>query len=452
MSRSNNTTSKIRRAVRGRGFITPRFSNTVRWLMILIGKLYLKIFEGVINVDFIHEERIIDAMKRFHTGEHRLIFVFRHAAKEDPPVLMYALSRPLRRKIEKGRNLSHLRFLYGRDVPNWAGGAAAWFFPKIGAIPVQNRGGNREALNLLRLEMREGRFPIALAPEEQIVYHMYHTSNIAPGISSLVRWGQDSGKPVTIVPLALGYTYGKDPKKFIIEMLTRWETETGLYLVNPKTGELYPLLNEAADQTISLLEHFYSLSPAPEADRRKPDKIDERIKLLCEAVLSAAEETAGLSSEGDGMDRLFRIRYAGVDSFYPESLDPAVQPKLQRALLDFKALKAEVSIRHSQIVDVLKYIHMSYIEPPFSPGRGCEFILNLLDLINRVQGGNIESRFTPSGQKSVVLAGEPLLYDEASAMEMSRRGYLDKIKSDVKTAFDTVSSELETEWETVKLK
>ncbi len=419
--------------------------------MIIIGRLYLNLFEGISSVKFIHQDRIASAFKDFHNGRHRLIFAFRHAAKEDPPVLMYAFNHPMRKRLRQGRKLSHVRFLYGRDVPNWAGGAAAWLFPKIGAIPVQNRGGNREALCLLRREMKDGRFPIILAPEEQVVYHMYHTSDIAPGISSLVRWGQKSGKPVMVMPLAMGYTYGEEPERFIRKMLSKWENETGFRLQHRKSGPLYPLLAEAADKTVSLLESFYGTAPMESTELPTPGELDARITALCAAVLSEAEKVANLSSEGSGMDRLFRIRYAGVDSLFPEKLDPAAQPALPRALLDFKALKAAVSIRHSQIVDVLEYIHMSYITPPFSAGRGCEFVLNLLDLINRAQGGDISSRFSPKNQKSVVLAGPPIVYDASSDEGMGRRESLDKITSDVKAALEQASAELEREWESIML-
>jgi 1-acyl-sn-glycerol-3-phosphate acyltransferase len=256
MVKPHKTKAFIRRAKKGRGFLTPKFSKTARRFMIIVGGVYLRFVEGVGKVSFIHENRIVDAMRKFHSEEHRLIFAFRHAAEEDPPVLMYAFNSALRRKIERNGNLSHVRFLYGRDVPNWAGPLASWLFPRIGAIPVQNRGGNREALNMLRREMKEGQFPVALAPEEQIVYHMYQTSGIASGISSLVRWGLESGKPVTVIPLALGYTYGKDPEAFIRQMLRRWEQSTGFILEAPQPGSLHPLLVEAADKTLSMIEVF----------------------------------------------------------------------------------------------------------------------------------------------------------------------------------------------------
>jgi hypothetical protein len=94
---------------------------------------------------------------------------------------------------------------------------------------------------------------------------------------------------------------------------------------------------------------------------------------------------------------------------------------------------------------------MSYITPPFSAGRGCEFILNLLDLINRVQGGDISGHFTPRGQHAVVLAGEPLIYNDASHIGTGRREYLDKITTEVKISLQKASEELESLWEKIKL-
>ena len=234
-------------------------------------------------------------------------------------------------------------------------------------------------------------------------------------------------------------------------MLRRWEEQTGFSLTGNKTGELHPLLIEAADQTVGILEEFYSINEAPENEKHIPEKIDERISVLCRAVLSAAEQACGLPSDGDGMERLFRIRYNGVDSFYPEHIDPAEQPVMKRALLDFRALKAEVSIRHSQIIDVLEYIRTDYINPPFSAGRGCEFILNLLDLINRTNGGDISGHYTPREQHAVVMAGEPLVYDENSRNGSGRRDYLDRIKDEVRTALQETSGKLETIWKILNL-
>ena len=88
--------------------------------MLAAGGLYLRIVEGVSGISFIHRERITDALHSFREGRQRVIFVFRHAAKEDPPVLMYAFNRQLGQ---------HLRFLYGRDVPNWAPKISVWLFP-----------------------------------------------------------------------------------------------------------------------------------------------------------------------------------------------------------------------------------------------------------------------------------------------------------------------------------
>ena len=452
----------IRRAGKSRGFLAPKFSMAARRFMIAVSAPYMRFVEGISGISYFNEKQIFDAMKGFHSGEHRLIFVFRHAAKEDPPVLMYSFNNILRRKIQKNGDLSHLRILYGRDVPNWAGPITVWLFPRIGAIPVQNRAGNRQALNLLRREMREGRFPVILAPEEQVVYHMYQTFGIAPGVSSLVEWGRESGKPVMVVPLAMGYRHDPNPAAFIRKKLARWEKLTGMKLENVDSGRLHPLLVEAADKTLGILEEYLGMpAQGPDTDTDTeacetavPDSIDMRVEALCNSLLTKAEEAAGLPSpaaDADRMERLFRVRYAGTEAFFPEGADPAAQPPLPRALLDFTALQAEVSIRYERIVDVLEYVHMSYIKPPFSAGRGCEFVLNLLDIINRVQGGDISSREKPRRQRAAVLAGEPLVYNGTGHENTGRRERLDSIREDVKKALQSTSEGLESAWETEKL-
>ncbi|MDC7123947.1 MAG: hypothetical protein PQJ46_00170 [Spirochaetales bacterium] len=440
----------VRRAVQDRGFLYPDFKNSVRKFLILIGRFYLKYVEGLSKVSFINEERIIEAMHKFSNKEERLIFVFRHAAKEDPPLLMYSFLNPLRKKIERNGGISHLRVLYGRDVPNWAGPITEWLFPKIGAVPVQAHNGNKEALSILRKEMKDGPFPLALAPEEQVVYHMYNCFDIAQGISSLVNWGLDSGKPVRIVPLGMGYRYGNNPEKFIKEKLFEWEKKTGIILEKEEKGKLHPLLCQAAEKTISLLEPLCGILPPENKNTSSPEEIEKRIRKLCKTLLTEAEKEAKIIKQGSDSDRLFKIRYSGHEAFYTEE-NPTLCPSFKRALLDFSALKAEVYIRYERIVDVLEYIHMSYITPPFSAGRGCEFILNLLDVINRASGGEISERSTPSGTEAVLIAGEPIIYSDNSKKGLGRRDFIEKVRTDVKESFIKTSKELEQKWEIVKL-
>lgn len=438
------------RAAKGRGFVEPRYSPSARRFMIFVGGWYLRLFERVRKVELHNEEKIIQELEKFYQGENRVIIAFRHAAKEDAPVMMYALNRRLNRKIRSANRrrrgtkkiIGHAKFLYGRDVLDWAGKAAAWLFPRIGCVPVQNRSTNRTGLTILRTEMQEGRFPIALAPEGQVTYHMYQSSEISSGIASLAYWGQQSTKNVTVVPVALTYRHTDDPDLFIREMLLKWEKLSGQSLERAHDTPIIQLLIQATEKTVELLEQVYSIASDIQSDLR------DRIIAVCEKALQTAEMMCGLQAEGTLLDRLFRIRYQGVEAIRPELFDPKELPPVQRSIADLHALEAHVYLRHSQIVDVLQYIDPDYISPPCSSGRACEYVLNLLDVLNRVRGGNINTRYTPKGKRAMVSFGEPVRLQEIRQLEgLPRKERLKAITEIVRDALDEVSHHTESIWE-----
>jgi hypothetical protein len=440
------------RATIGRGFVRPRYSAGARRFMIVVGGLYLKLVEGVASVRLHNDTVLLDEMELFYHGDDRMIIAFRHVAKEDAPVIMYALNKKLQRLIrirnkhrkKNQRIVPHARFLYGRDVLNWAGKLAAWLFPRIGCIPVQNRGSNTNGLNILRKEMCDGGFPIALAPEGQVNYHMYQCSPISPGVSSLAMWGTESSKDVTIIPVAIGYRHSESPEAFIRSVLKRWEQQTGLQLTAADSLPILTLLDEAATRTVELLEELYRIKP----DDTTPS-LRTRILTVCEEAMQRAEHLAQEPPQGNLIDRLFHIRYRGVEAVYPESFNPRDLPPLGRSIADFRALEAHVYLRHSQIVDVLQYIDPAYINAPCSAGRASEFALDLLDVINRAQGGNINTRFTPLGKKALVEIGTPLRVSElfpAGSMP-SRKARLETITKNVFNSLQAVSEHMETHWE-----
>ncbi len=428
------------RAVKGRGSPPPRYSHAVWKFMVTIGGAYLRLAEGVRSVSLTNPEVLQEGYRAFHQGEKRLILAFRHTAKEDAHVLTYALNVLLPRLSRKSGIAfpyhPHVRFLYGKDVLTWAGNAAAWLIPRIGGIPVRNRGANREGLSIIRSDAVSGPYPIALAPEGQVTYHMYRSAPGTGGTASIALWALESGKPVEIIPLALGYRWGSDPEAFIRRMLLRWESETGRTVSGT---HLHEQLIEATDGTLDLLEEFYGIA--------KESSLEYRIAAVCERALASGEASAGIVASGTILDRLFRLRYTGVDRMFPDDFEPQKLPRITRSLKDFRAQEAAAFMRHAQIVDILEYLDPSYIDPPFSAGRGCEYVLNLLDIVNRMQGGNINTRFSPKGKTAMVLAGPPL---DAGSLLSGGRGNRENrnlLNKAVENSLNRASQDLESIWE-----
>jgi hypothetical protein len=414
--------------------------------MLTLGTAYLKVFERVATVRIEHEEVLVDQFERFFKGDQRLIIAFRHVAKEDAPVLMYAIAKRLKHAVKPKQSQSfvaHAVFLYAKDVLNWAGSITKWLFPRIGCIPVQNGGANRNGLHVLRKEMKEGRFPIALAPEGQVTYHMYRSHPIQSGIATLASWGTESGTGVNILPVAIGYRYSEDPERFIQTLMKRWEQESGLTLKDIPTTPILSLLLEAQLKTIGLLEQFYQIVPPQE-----PQSPRERILTICDHALHQAEYLAKRRAEGAIIDRLFRIRNSGEEAVYPEHIELQHLPRVSRSIADFRALEAQVYLRHTQIVDVLEYIDEQYIASPCSAGRACEFALNLLDVLNRMCGGNVDSRFTPKNKAAVIDIGQPIPVEYTGTRIAKER--LKAITAQVEQALQAVSTDLEIRWETIR--
>jgi hypothetical protein len=148
----------------------------------------------------------------------------------------------------------------------------------------------------------------------------------------------------------------------------------------------------------------------------------------------------GLQTEATLLDRLFRIRYQGVETIRPESSDPKELPPVQRSIADLHALKSHVYPRHSQIVDVLQYIDPDFISPPFGSGRAREYVLNLLAVLNRARVGNINTRFTSKGKPALVNFGESVRLKEIRQLDgLPRKERMRALTDTFRDALDEIS-------------
>ncbi len=468
MKKTSKNYLKFSRPVPGHGFVAPHFSSGAFRFVRMAGKLYLRFVEGVSSIALKNEDFLIDAFHEFYSGEKRLILAFRHSSKMDASVLLYTLTKLLgksaRRRKSPFPSIPHVIFLYGKDVLNWAGKAAVWFFPRLGNIPVVNGESNRDGLTLLRTEMREGRFPIALAPEGQVSYHMHHCFPISSGTASLAKWGLESGKDVTIFPIVIGYRYADDYEQFVRKVMDRWENETGITL-EPEVSSpdasnidgmppalrpqihIHNLLIEATHRTLLLLEEFYHLPENLDPQQKEQKNLGQRFALVCEAALAAAESLIGIKPQGNWLDRVFHIRYKGMSNLYPESFNPQDLAPAPRSITDFRSMEARIYIHHSQIVDVLEYFYPGYIQPPCEPERYCEYALNLLDVINRLKGGDINSRYNPGKIKAYVYAGEPVsagkfFTDDGNSGNGTQKKAQSALLEEIHTALEHMSRDL----------
>ncbi len=74
-------------------FFSPNFSPLAYGILKKFGKSYLRSIEGIASINARGFEYLYEGIKAHQAGEGRLIVLFRHAAKEDAPVLMHTIFR-----------------------------------------------------------------------------------------------------------------------------------------------------------------------------------------------------------------------------------------------------------------------------------------------------------------------------------------------------------------------
>ncbi len=450
-----------KKAVREASFLPPRFSMPTYTLLRIVGKHYLRIVEGISKISTINIERLYRGIREHQDGKSILLVLFRHTAKEDAPVLlgcvMGNLAQWCRKNGKKLKDIPHVHFLYGKDVLNWAGQLSRWLLPRIGGIPVINHKVYRPSMDAIKRALKEGRFPLAFAPEAQVTYHMFRTSEIAAGATVFTRWAQKENKKVTLLPVAIGYSYREGFRRLIldnIEVLSTFLDEKAAVKPDSDYSSLRETLLFLSDRLVSGLEKIYG-ETCPETMHSHMKKGSfpnerERVLSICDRILSYGEKILEIKKQGDILGRIFRLRYKIVNAIYREDVDPETLPPMEKTWADYRAFTASYLKRHEEIIDALEYLDPSYIDGGATEKstliRMAEFSMILRDITNRIGGGNIDSRYSPKGKTAHLLFGEPIdIPPSRFGSTESRREADENIHLAIHEALEKASSELERE-------
>ncbi|MBN1836356.1 MAG: hypothetical protein JW820_10935 [Spirochaetales bacterium] len=439
----------------------PRFVPWVYALMRLGSPLYLRLAEGIDHVRAAGLQRLVEAYREFYRGEARLLVAFRHASVHDPPVMTYLLSRMLPRAARRGGlplgGRPHAHYLYGRGVTVWAGGGAAFMIPRIGALSVMNRRSDSQGMRAIREYLLEGPFPLALAPEGQVTYHNHLLGPMEAGVARLGFWcageleRRGRGEKVLLLPLAIQYRYPRHPLKTLRSVVDRTAALAGLTVpAGDSDSERLIALTEAL---VSRIEAFYARfypSAWGTAGTGKPEvpgaprNLQDRAWRLCDRALRVPEGFMGLPSHGDLLSRVFAVRQRGWDYLFRSDLRPRDgEAPLEWALADRVAAEAHLHLRHNELVDVLEYLRTDYIGPAASVNRLIEYALNLADVVNRLMGGDIGSRYSPPHKHAEVRIGEPFeLRTLQGELAGGTRAQAEGLMSALQERFETLSAEV----------
>ncbi|MFW5689963.1 MAG: hypothetical protein ACOC1U_10355 [Spirochaetota bacterium] len=457
-------------AEQGRGFIAPDFRPGVHRFVRRIGGLYIRLAQGVRSYDVTGMERFADAMERFQRHQTRLVVLFRHVAVADGPVVVALADRELPRWCRRaGRalpGLSHVHFLYGKDVLNWAGMLARWAFPRMGGIPVTNGRIDRESQEAIRQVVSRGAFPLAFAPEGQVTYHQFEAFPSVAGAATLPAWAheyltriapeRDGTRPpdesssprvrVEVLPLAIGYTYGRKARAVLARAVAILRASLGDPVTPGLPGDpraCARLLLELTERIVGVLESEVPLAAEGVIDQPEYD-LSRRVELLCERALEAGERAAGLAGEGSVLSRVFALRYWIMTSKHREDVDLGRVSPLGRAVAGNRATLASGVRAFERLADILEYLHPAYIhERHFAEeialdrqmDRLVEYALNLCDVVNRAGGGDVSTRFEPGGRVARIIVDSPLDASEVLFSAPSRRAGIAVLRERVDERF-----------------
>jgi hypothetical protein len=402
-------------------------------------KFYVRLFNRVRREELHDIERLISAYQQLQNGTARLIVAFRHAGVEDGTVVFRLMAgivgREARRRGMKLRRPPRGYFLYGRDVPEWAGQYLNWLLPRIGAISVFPGRFDSKSLATMRRYMTEMPHPISLAPEGQVTYHNERVAALENGTAQLGFWCMEDLKKqartedVLIVPVCTSYHYAEKNWKGLLKLLDRIEKDCGfpppegLTPRRLRSAQLFE--DRAAREKVHIRvmrisrhlmrlaeEHytrFYGISfPAPPQEETTAG-LQERMHGVCEAALTVAERYLRLKPKGDFVQRVFAARQAVLMGMFRDDIeDIHAIPPLERALADRIAVETWMCNRHVELVDVLEYLRADYLHPDASFDRFVETITNLWDVVNRLEGGNVGGRINPFWKTARIVVNAPI--------------------------------------------
>ncbi len=443
----------------------PRPNKAVIALFRTISPLYMRIVLHFRRVELISAERAVEAFRDFQEGRSRLLVAFRHPYGDEPQLMAHTIAHSIPAAARRlGKPLpkpTHAAFVHGYEVPLWMGPFVRWLLPRSGALPIHHVKLDSAGLARIRKVMKDGPYPLALAPEGQVSYTSESLPRLESGFANIAFWtAQDLAKEgrkerSLVLPVSVHYRYGKNASKLLERVLSLLERECGIPTESGRTPD--ERLSAAAEAIVTLAENFYA-----ELDRTpKPapkQTLNERWTVVIQASLRAGERALRLPDDGDVTHRFYRIRQAGWDRLFRDDLVAASgsgtttaaasattthapqKPHLFQALADRAAGEAWYAMRHMELADIGYYIDFDKKQEAATEGTAgmgriepfIETALNYWDICSRLRGGNISDRLAFFRKDAYLVMGEPLDAGER----------LEEYRADRKAAIATLTSDL----------
>ncbi len=436
-----------------------RFSPLAVGLTRVLGPAYLRFGLHVRGIEFRHPELLVESWRDHLEGRARLILAFRHPYGDEPQLLSHVFSSVLPRLARSvgaplpGGTLA--RFVHGYEVPLWSGALIRWILPRIGAVPVYHIKFDKPSVGRLRAILREGPYPLALAPEGQISYRAETLPRLERGALRLGFWCAEELRAagrverVLVLPISVHHRFNESGIGKIEALVARLEVDLGLPRRAPersperklgrdeRMAALLARIETADLALITAAEKHYGIS-ARGTDATRPPSRDERLDLVLEAALGRAEAAFGIRPEGDRIARVYRIRQEGWDWIYPESGLPP-DGTLARRLADRRAGEAWYMMRHMELVDLCNYLDSGYPRgggAAISFDRLVEAAYSVADSASRLTGGDISHRPSLITRHAVISIAPPIdLTERCADYSNDRKGAMDAAFSELEKSY-----------------
>lgn len=411
----------------------------------LVSPLYFHALLGFRSVEVKHPERLVQAYRDFFGGQTRLLMAFRHPYGDEAQLMGYVIGKLVGKEAAaqgiKYPRRPHAHFIHGYEVPLWAGAFERWLLPRVGAVPVYHTKFDAHSIRQIRMLMKDGAYPIALAPEGQVSYSSEELPRLESGAAHICAWcAEDLAREkrhekVVILPISIHHRWSRSSAGQLDRLIGVIEGECGIK--PPESSSRFERLSAAADQILATAERHYSRFYGATLPRQGSPTRMERLDDLREVSLSTAEAAFHLKSDGDAVRRVYKIRQTGWDRIFREDLpDLDALPGLERALADRVAGEAWYVSRHMELVDLAYYLDFERLKENDPLELYIETAQNYFDLISRLKGGNISDRIGIKGKSAIVIVGEPILAtDRLLGRGMSRKMAVESLNGDLLRGF-----------------
>lgn len=413
----------------------------------LVSPLYFHALLGFRSVALRHAERLVQAYGDFFDGKTRLLIAFRHPYGDEAQLMGYVIGKIVDKQAKRmGLKLArrpHAHFVHGYEVPLWARAFERWLLPRVGAVPVYHTKFDGKSIRQIRALMKDGAYPIALAPEGQVSYSSEELPRLESGTAHICVWcvedlaREKRPEKVLILPISVHYRWEAASARQLDRLIGVIERECGIKPPEGAGVSRFDRLSAAADFILAVAERHYSRFYAASLPRPGKPTRANRLDDLREAALSAAERAFHLKSDGDEIRRVYKIRQTGWDRIFRVDLsDPDFLPDLERTLADRVAGEAWYASRHMELVDLAYYLDFERLKKNDPLELYIETAQNYYDFVSRLEGGNISNRISIGKKKATVIIGEPIpATDRLSGSGLNRKAAIETLNEDLRRAY-----------------